>query len=173
MFNASWWVLVEISVPRYRRHRYLVKFRHISHYVMISARAQERDLFLDRNSTPARITQSFYPVLNLRGGTELYISALYKPHVCYMFLTPSWLNMGVPVPHRERRVIKSDSQTRPCLWVWVQWDKLCTFQRRRLPSLRRTLVLHKPFMTRCIIDWLVSDRRCCYGQHSRLNWIDT
>ena len=86
-----------ISVPRSRRHRYLVKFRHISHYVMISARAQERDLFLDQDSTPARITQSFYPVLNLRGGTELYISALYKPHVCTCPLLHFGLNNGIPV----------------------------------------------------------------------------
>ena len=84
-------------MPRYRCHRYLVKFRHISHYVMISARAQERDLFLDRNSTPARITQSFYPVLNLRGGTELYTLALYKPHVCTCPLLHFGLNSGIPV----------------------------------------------------------------------------
>lgn len=84
-------------MPQCRRHRYLVKFRHISHYVMISARAQERDLFLDQDSTPARITQSFYPVLNLRGGTELYISALYKPHVCTCPLLHFGLNSGIPV----------------------------------------------------------------------------
>ena len=84
-------------MPQCRRHRYLVKFRHISHYVMISARAQERDLFLDQDSTPARITQSFYPVLNLRGGTELYISALYKPHVCICPLLHFGLNSGIPV----------------------------------------------------------------------------
>jgi hypothetical protein len=64
---------------------------------MISARAQERDLFLDQDSTPARITQSFYPVLNLRGGTELYISALYKPHVCICPLLHFGLNSGIPV----------------------------------------------------------------------------
>ena len=75
----------------------LVKFRQISYYAMISARAQERDLFLDQKSPPARIPQSFYPVLNLRGRTELYISALYKPHLCYTSLTPFWPHNGIPV----------------------------------------------------------------------------
>ena len=84
-------------MPRDKHHQNLVKFHHISHDAMISARAQERDLFLDQDSTPARITQSFYPVLNLRGGTELYISALYKPHVCICPLLHFGLNSGIPV----------------------------------------------------------------------------
>ena len=64
---------------------------------MISARAQERGLFSDQDSTLARITQSFYPVLNLRGGTGLYFLAFYTPHVCTRPLLYFGLNSGIPV----------------------------------------------------------------------------
>jgi hypothetical protein len=88
-----------------RHHQNLVEFHHISHYVMISARAQERDLIHGQKSPPARITQSFYPVLNLRGGTELYISALYKPHVCTRPLLHFGLNTAFQLSQRVRSVI--------------------------------------------------------------------
>ena len=96
-FNASWWILVEMFGAAWQASP---ESRGISSYFPLcydQRSCSRKDLFLDRNSTPARITQSFYPVLNLRGGTELYISALYKPHVCTCPLLHFGLNSGIPV----------------------------------------------------------------------------
>ena len=109
------------------------RFHHISHYVMISARAQERDLFLDQDSTPARITQSFYPVLNLRGGTELYISALYKPHVCTRPLLHFGLNSGIPVI-AARAISDLVRFTNTAMFVGMSTMRQTIYIPKKLPS---------------------------------------
>ena len=114
-------------------HQNLVEFHHISHYAMTGARAQERDLFLDQHSTPARITQSFYPVLNLRGGTELYISALYKPHVCTRPLLHFGLNSGIPVI-AARAISDLVRFTNTAMFVGMSTMRQTIYIPKKLPS---------------------------------------
>ena len=95
--------------------------------------SRERDLFLDQDSTPARITQSFYPVLNLRGGTELYISALYKPHVCTRPLLHFGLNSGIPVI-AARSISDIVRFTNTAMFVGMSTMRQTIYIPKKLPS---------------------------------------